>query len=81
MSTPEPPDWIKQLQDAFEAAKPAIEHLAHMAKAQTAMGWIYRGDIEQARRALTDLPADKLAEISVAATALSSLADELAQQP
>lgn len=80
MSTTEPPEWIKQLQNACEAAKPALENLAHMAKAQGAMAWMYRGDIDAARQALAGLPPEKLTEISVAAAALSSLADELAQK-
>lgn len=77
---PELPDWIKKLQEAVADVVPKLEHMGHVAKAQGAMGWIYRGDLEQARQALAGLPADKLAEISIAAAALSSLADEQAKE-
>ncbi|MEV5391907.1 hypothetical protein [Nocardia farcinica] len=46
--------------------------------AQGAFGWMMRGDLEQARAALTKLPTDKLVEVSAAAAALSALADEVA---
>jgi hypothetical protein len=64
-----------------EAAKKfsdGMQHTGHIMTAQGAMGWVYRGDLEKARAVLEKLPADKLAELSMAAAALSSLADEVA---
>lgn len=64
--------------EATKKFSEAMQHTGHILTAQGAMGWVYRGDLASARRALEKLPADKLAEVSAAAAALSSLADEVA---
>jgi len=64
--------------EAAEKIREGMEHTGHILTAQGAMGWVYRGDLEKARTMLEKLPADKLAEVSAAAAALSSLADEVA---
>lgn len=64
-----------------EAAKKfadGMQHTGHILTAQSAMGWAYRGNLAEARRVLEKLPVDKLTELSAAAAALSSLADEVA---
>ncbi|WP_280410557.1 hypothetical protein [Nocardia asiatica] len=48
---------------------------------QGAMGWMFRGDIDRARDALRRIPRERLVEVSAAAAALSSLADEIAAEP
>lgn len=64
--------------DAAKKFSEGMQHTGHILTAQGAMGWAYRGDLEKARQVLQKLPADKLAEVSAAAAALSSLADEVA---
>lgn len=58
--------------------KTSVEHAGHILGAQAAMGWMFRGDLAKARGALEKLTPEKLAEVSAAAAALSSLADEVA---
>lgn len=48
------------------------------ATAQGAFGWMMRGDLDKARATLSRLPSERLVEVSVAAAALSALADEVA---
>jgi hypothetical protein len=64
--------------DATKKFSEGMQHTGHILTSQSAMGWVYRGDLEKARAVLEKLPADKLAELSTAAAALSSLADEVA---
>lgn len=68
----------------FEAAMKDLHTAATAAgvtlKVQGAMGWMWRGDIEQARTALRRLPHERLLEVSAAAAALSALADEIATE-
>lgn len=68
----------ENLAAALEKFSAGMEHTGHILTAQAAMGWIYRGDLAAARRSLRKLPPEKLAEVSTAAAALSSLADEVA---
>lgn len=81
----EQPDWAENLKKAVgrfaEDLGKAVEDAAPIFAAQGAMGWMMKGDMEQARSALAKLPADKLREVSAAAFALSSLADEIAAEP
>jgi len=74
--TADQPQWAKDLRAAAEKAAEALSHTGHVFTAQAAMGWMFRGDLEAARRAVAKLPADKLAELSAAAAALAALADE-----
>jgi hypothetical protein len=76
------PDWADQLRAGFAGFAEALAHVGHIARAQGAMGWLYRGDLDQAARALDGLPPDVLRQVSTAAQALSTLADErLAAEP
>ncbi|WP_436759351.1 hypothetical protein [Streptosporangium sp. V21-05] len=70
------PQWAKDLRAAAEKAAEAFGQVGHVLVAQEAMGWMYRGDLAAARRAVAKLPADKLAELSTAAAALAAVADE-----
>lgn len=83
MSTPQPgqpgqPDWVKAIQDAAEEFVLGMTQFNCIVFAQVAMGWMYRGDIEQAREAIRQMPTDRLLELSTAAAALAGLADEIA---
>lgn len=71
-------NFTAALGDAAKKFSEGTQHTGHILTAQGAMGWVYRGDLEKARQVLQKLPADKLAEVSAAAAALSSLADEVA---
>jgi hypothetical protein len=70
------PEWVTQLRAGVEGFGAALAHVGHVARAQGAMGWLYRGDIEQARTALDGLPPEVLRQVSASAAALSALADE-----
>jgi len=74
--TVDEPQWAKDLRAAAENLNAAATHATHILAAQEAMGWMYRGDLAAARRAVAKLPADRLAELSAAAAALAALADE-----
>ncbi|MCO6011437.1 hypothetical protein NE236_41460 [Actinoallomurus purpureus] len=67
------PEWLREMREAMENATQVMI-------VQAAMGWMFRGDLEQARAVLTTLPTDKMNEVSAAATALASLVDEVAQE-
>ncbi len=79
MATDEQPnfDGLKKVLGEFGKA---MEQAGHVFAAQGAFGWMFRGDLEQARKTLEGLPADKLQEVSMAAAALASLADEVAME-
>lgn len=68
--------------ERYEAAlaklKAAAAELGVTATAQGAFGWMMRGDLEEARTVLGRLPRERLVEVSIAAAALSTLADEVA---
>lgn len=68
------------LGEAIDALSKGLESATHTLIAQEAMGWIVRGDLHRARRALKRLPVEQLAAVSVAAAALTSLADELQRE-
>jgi hypothetical protein len=70
------PEWLQ----AARQFRQTIEDAGHIFVVQGAMGWMYRGDIAEARKTLADLPRDKLRQVSAAATALASLADQMAQE-
>ncbi|MEV5710133.1 hypothetical protein [Actinoallomurus sp. NPDC052274] len=72
------PKWQRDLREALEKVGAAFEHAHHVILAQAAMGHMFRGELEQARDKLAELPPEKLTEVSVAAAALASLADEVA---
>lgn len=55
----------------------ALGQVGAILSAQGAMGWAYRGDLEQLRAALEALPAGQVREISAAAALLASTADDV----
>ncbi|WP_280332050.1 hypothetical protein [Nocardia wallacei] len=66
---------------AMEQVGDAVQRLTLVACAQGAMGWLMRSDLEQARATLLRLQTtEQLREVSAAAAALSSLADEVAAE-
>ncbi|MFI6513591.1 hypothetical protein ACIBCT_38810 [Streptosporangium sp. NPDC050855] len=69
-------EHLKMITAKFENLKDAATHATHTLVAQAAMGWMYRGDLEAARREVAKLPADQLPGLSAAAAALAALADE-----
>lgn len=78
MSDTDQPDWVKGIQNAAAELAKAMEQTGYILTAQGAMGWLYRGDLEKARETLANLPAEQLQAVSVTASALASLADEIA---
>jgi hypothetical protein len=70
------PEWLW----AARQFRETIQDAGRIFVVQGAMGWMYRGDIAEARKALADLPRDKLRQVSAAATALASLADQMARE-
>lgn len=76
MTAEQEPEWAQQLRAGVAGFTEALAHVGHIARAQGAMGWLYRGDIEAAGKTLDGLPADVLHQVSAAAQALSTLADE-----
>ena len=75
-------DPFKEIKDAFGKLGEIIQDAGHHLSVQAAMGWAMRGDLDNARNALRGLPPDTLREVSAAAAALTSLADEvLAEKP
>lgn len=73
------PDW-GSFKDAWAELGKAIESVGHVIAAQGALGYMLNGDLANARETLANLPADQLQSVSVAAAALSSLADEIAAE-
>lgn len=80
MTQPDPPRWLKEFTEACERAGDelgkAVHQAGHILSAQGALGWMMRGDLENARLVIRELPPDTLRELSAAATALAALADE-----
>ncbi|WP_280499363.1 hypothetical protein [Nocardia cyriacigeorgica] len=72
------PNDTPDLSTAWAALQATAMQLTMVLRAQSAMGWMMRGHLAEAHTVLQVLPADKLLELSAAAEALSSLADELA---
>jgi hypothetical protein len=73
-------DWKMELERVFHEFVDALEKAGHVASAQAAMGWMFQGDLQKARDVLSDLPMEQLRAISVTASALSSLSDEIATE-
>lgn len=73
-------EWARQAQEGFERASrqlgEALGQVQRTFAAQGAMGWAYRGDLDQARATLAAMSPEQLRELSAAAAALASLADE-----
>ncbi|GAA3027377.1 hypothetical protein [Streptosporangium longisporum] len=69
-------EWRESFDAAFERIKAADIRAAQTRAIQEVMGWVYQGNLDAARAAVAKLPADKLTELSLAATALVALADE-----
>lgn len=72
------PEWLKQLTEAITGFGKELEKVGPILIAQGAFGWMMRGDIEAARADLAKLPVEQLQAVSLAASALTSLADEVA---
>lgn len=70
--------FAERMKKASEQMQAGLQQAGFVLSAQGAMGWAYKGDLAQARRVLEKLPPEKLTELSMAAAALSSLADEVA---
>jgi hypothetical protein len=72
----------QKIDAALQELKEASANAGVILAVQGAMGWMFKGDMEQARAALVRrVPRERLAEVSMAAAALSSLADEIAAEP
>jgi hypothetical protein len=82
--TDQRPDWLKNFTEACEQAgaeiSKSIEQATDVLAAQAAMGWMYRGDLTNARAAIAGVAPDKLLQVSAAATALAAIADERLQE-
>ncbi|MFF5988156.1 hypothetical protein [Prauserella flavalba] len=61
-----------------EAAAQLVIRAHQISAAEVALGWLMRADPDRARQALEGLPTAVMTEISVVASALSSLADAVA---
>lgn len=70
--------YAAEFQDALKKLADTMLNLGHIMSAQGAFGWMYRGDLDHARAVLAKLPPEVLQQVSVAASALSTLADEVA---
>lgn len=66
-------DWQRA---AFAKIGNLLAQAQNVLIAQGAMGWAYRGDLGRLREALAKADAETLRQISVAAGALASMADE-----
>jgi hypothetical protein len=71
------PEWARQFTEALAKLPGEMQKAAHIMTAQGAFAWLYRGDLDQARIALENLPTDSLQTVAVTAAALSSLAEEI----
>lgn len=67
----------ERFEEALAKLRAAGAEVGVLATAQGAFGWMMRGDLDKARAALVKLPPERLVEVSVAAAALSALADEV----
>lgn len=70
------PDWLRQLQDTAQQAQKGLDQASRILAAQAAMGWAYRGMVDNVRGTLKSMDADQLRELSAASAMLASLADE-----
>lgn len=79
-SSPEWAQQLRQFQEGFERASrqlgEALGQTQRIFAAQGAMGWAYRGDLDQTRQALARMSPEQLRELSAAASMLAGLADE-----
>lgn len=70
------PEWARNLHKAAADLGKGLTQAGNVLVAQGAMGWAYRGDLNQARTALAVMTPDQLVEVSAAATLLAALCDE-----
>jgi len=70
-------DPIEGFKNTVDKVGKAFQQAGHVLTAQAAMGWVMRGDLDAARNTLRGLPPEMLHEVSAAAAALTSLADEV----
>lgn len=66
--------WRQSMQDLADA----VVKTGYILAAQGAMSWMFQDNRGKARATLANLPVDQLQAVSVAASALASLADEVA---
>ncbi|GAA3251536.1 hypothetical protein [Nonomuraea helvata] len=72
----EQPDWVRNLSQAAANLKQGLDHVGDILRAQTAMGWAFRGDLVATRAALAGASAEQLRELSAAASVLAAVADD-----
>ncbi|WP_433426322.1 hypothetical protein ACQP1V_43305 (plasmid) [Microtetraspora malaysiensis] len=73
------PDWdkvTKQIGEAAGKAAEAFKQVGRTLAAQSAMGWAYRGDLQQLQATLGAMTPEHVAELSSAAALLTSACDE-----
>lgn len=74
--TEEQPDWARKLEEASRELQKGLAQAGNILAAQAAMGWAYRGQIENVRAGLKGMGPAQLRELSAASAMLASLADE-----
>jgi hypothetical protein len=70
------PEWQENFERSMRQHGEAVGKAGRILTAQGAFGWMYRGDVDQARAALKAMSPEQLQEVSAAAAALAGLADE-----
>lgn len=70
------PNVMKAFEEGMAAFGKGLAQIQRVGQATGAMGWVYRGDLDGARAALAKMDPEQLREVSAAAAALASLADE-----
>lgn len=78
MSQPEPaPTPLALLLAALEQLAAGFKEAGHTMSVQGAMGWVYRGRVNDARSVLDRMPLAAVKQAAVAAAALAALCDEV----
>ncbi|MGW4958013.1 hypothetical protein ACWEPL_12375 [Nonomuraea sp. NPDC004186] len=70
------PEWQENFERSMRQLGETLGQVGRTFAAQGAMGWMYRGEVSQARAGLAAMSPEQLREVSAAAAALASLADE-----
>ncbi|OPG13651.1 hypothetical protein [Microbispora sp. GKU 823] len=71
------PDVFQMMAEGLTRFSEGFALVQRTMQASGAMGLAYRGDLDQLRAALAELPAEQVREISAAAALLASTADEV----
>ncbi|MEU9887951.1 hypothetical protein [Sphaerisporangium sp. NPDC051011] len=74
------PDWVKAFAEAGAKLGEGLKQTGRILSAQGAMGWAFRGDLDQLSAVLAVLPAEQVREISAAAALLTSAADDVLRE-